>query len=117
VANRNYSLRKCPFRRHDRWTPLREYQPCYRLNRFLVVRLAKEVVLAGHRFSVRVQIISMVEQDWNTNEKIAGESPGTPKKQYQDPAFRHERVFETMALHCGKVQDTNFQCRFNRHTS
>jgi hypothetical protein len=39
------------------------------------------------------------------------------KKLYQDPAFRHERVFETMALACGKVSATNFQCRFNRHSS
>jgi hypothetical protein len=40
-----------------------------------------------------------------------------PKKPYQDPAFRFERVFETMALACGKVQPTNFQCRFHRHSS
>jgi hypothetical protein len=58
----------------------------------------------------------MAEQDWNTNKKIADERQAE-KKQYQEPAFRHERVFETMALACGKVQDTNFQCRFNRHTS
>jgi hypothetical protein len=25
------------------------------------------------------------------------------KKPYQKPAFRHERVFETQALSCGKV--------------
>jgi len=62
-------------------------------------------------------IILMAEQDRNINEKTAGESPLAAKKQYQDPAFRHERVFETMALACGKIQDTNFQCRFNRHTS
>jgi hypothetical protein len=89
-----------------------EYQTCYRLNRFLVVRLAKEVVGV-----VRVQIIFMVEQDWNTNENIAGESPQTAKKQYQDPAFRHERVFETMALHCGKIQATDFMCRSSRNAS
>jgi hypothetical protein len=27
-----------------------------------------------------------------------------PKKAYTKPAFRHERVFETSALACGKVQ-------------
>jgi hypothetical protein len=26
-----------------------------------------------------------------------------PKKTYQKPAFRYERVFETMALACGKT--------------
>jgi hypothetical protein len=25
------------------------------------------------------------------------------KKPYQKPAFRYERVFETQALHCGKL--------------
>lgn len=62
-------------------------------------------------------IILMAEQDRNINEKIAGESLRPAKKQYQDPAFRHERVFETMALSCGKVQDTSFQCRISRKNS
>ena len=66
---------------------------------------------------MRVQIILMVEQDWNTDEKIAGESPLAPKKQYQDPAFRYERVFETMALSCGKTSATQFQCHFHRNAS
>lgn len=40
------------------------------------------------------------------------------KKPYTKPTFRDERVFETMALTCGKVQATQFQCRgFNRKNS
>ena len=39
------------------------------------------------------------------------------KKPYQKPSFRHERVFETMALACGKIGPTQAQCRFNRKTS
>jgi hypothetical protein len=39
------------------------------------------------------------------------------KKPYQEPAFRYERVFETMALSCGKVNATEFQCRFHRMSS
>ena len=66
----------------------------------------------GHRNSVL-----MDEQDLNTGKKSAAQSSHTAKKQYQEPAFRHERVFETMALSCGKVQPTTLQCRFNRHTS
>jgi len=31
------------------------------------------------------------------------DSTGKPKKLYQKPAFRHERVFETLALSCGKT--------------
>jgi hypothetical protein len=39
------------------------------------------------------------------------------KKPYQKPAFRYERVFETLALSCGKVNPTQSQCRFNRKVS
>jgi hypothetical protein len=39
------------------------------------------------------------------------------KKPYEKPAFRYERVFETMALNCGKISATQAQCRFNRKTS
>jgi hypothetical protein len=59
----------------------------------------------------------MTEQDWNTNEKNSDETPRTAKKQYQEPAFRHERVFETMALSCGKISATQFQCHFHRNAS
>jgi hypothetical protein len=40
-----------------------------------------------------------------------------PRKAYQKPAFQHERVFETMALACGKLSPTQFTCHFNRKTS
>ena len=39
------------------------------------------------------------------------------KKPYHKPAFRHERVYETMALACGKMSSTESQCRFNRKAS
>jgi hypothetical protein len=39
------------------------------------------------------------------------------KKPYTKPTFRHERVFETMALACGKIHPTQAQCRFNRKNS
>jgi hypothetical protein len=45
-------------------------------------------------------------------------SPGAgPKKAYVKPAFQHERVFETMALACGKVNGTSGQCNTNRKNS
>ena len=34
----------------------------------------------------------------------------TTKLPYQKPAFRYERVFETMALACGKINPTQGQC-------
>jgi len=39
------------------------------------------------------------------------------KKPYQKPGFRHERVFETRALICGKVQTTQEACAHNRKNS
>lgn len=33
------------------------------------------------------------------------------KKLYQKPAFRYERVFETLALTCGKVVVTQATCQ------
>ena len=44
-------------------------------------------------------------------------SIGSPKKPYVKPAFRQERVFETMALACGKVSTTQSACRNNRRNS
>jgi hypothetical protein len=46
-----------------------------------------------------------------------GEVETTGKKPYIKPMVRHERVFETMALSCGKVQSTEHGCHFNRKTS
>ena len=39
------------------------------------------------------------------------------KKIYQKPTVRYERVFETSALTCGKVQTTQSGCHQNRKTS
>ena len=35
---------------------------------------------------------------------------GVRKREYVKPAFRHEAVFETMALLCGKLAGTTLQC-------
>ena len=39
------------------------------------------------------------------------------KKLYQKPAFRYERVFETLALHCGKLVGTGGLCHQVKKTS
>ena len=50
-------------------------------------------------------------------------APDTPalgegaKRPYVKPSFRHEQVFETMALACGKVNNTQASCRVNRRNS
>ena len=47
---------------------------------------------------------------------VAAPDGGT-KEPYQKPAFRHEKVFETMALACGKVSNTQASCHSNRKNS
>jgi hypothetical protein len=44
-------------------------------------------------------------------------APAEGKRAYVKPAFRHERVFETMALACGKISATQASCRTNRRNS
>jgi len=51
-------------------------------------------------------------EDRRTTQKDA-----PARKPYSKPGFRWERVFETMALACGKVSPVQVQCRFNRKTS
>jgi hypothetical protein len=48
---------------------------------------------------------------------FSAESKTGGKKSYQKPDMRFERVFETMALSCGKVQTTQGQCHANRKAS
>ena len=51
-------------------------------------------------------------------QQIAGiENGAGGKKPYHKPARRRERVFETTALACGKVQTTQGQCAHNRKNS
>jgi len=45
------------------------------------------------------------------------ESRGHKRKPYEKPAFRHEQVFETMALACGKINITQGACRSSRRNS
>ncbi len=50
-------------------------------------------------------------------ENSSAAQPGRPKKPYRKPDFKFERVFETMALSCGKISPAQSQCRFNRKNS
>ena len=49
----------------------------------------------------------------NQNDMMrpAGRAGAAGREPYQKPAFRHEQVFETMALACGKIVATISQCR------
>jgi hypothetical protein len=60
--------------------------------------------------------LSMTQKNQPSAErKNAPRSPA--KKTYSKPEFRYERVFETLALACGKVHANQGQCRFNKKRS
>jgi hypothetical protein len=49
--------------------------------------------------------------------KVSAPGEAAPRKPYVKPAFRHEKVFETMALACGKINAVQAACRTNRRNS
>ena len=53
----------------------------------------------------------------HTKKRIDTASTAKTKRPYTKPAFQHEKVFETMALACGKLSPTQRPCRFNRKNS
>jgi hypothetical protein len=55
----------------------------------------------------------MDQKDRVAGDKNAGGKSETGKKPYCKPSFRYERVFETMALSCGKITRRAAHCRFN----
>jgi hypothetical protein len=63
----------------------------------------------------------MSETEWKGGEPSpddaaarAESKPTRSRKPYQKPAFRFERVFETMALACGKTSSTQSHCRLGQ---
>jgi hypothetical protein len=52
-----------------------------------------------------------------TKDQTGKPLPAAPRKVYRPPTVRHERVFESSALTCGKVQTTQSGCHQNRKTS
>jgi len=59
----------------------------------------------------------MSEKDATARGKAEVQPRKEAKKPYQKPSFRFERVFETMALACGKISITQKHCHFNRKSS
>ena len=58
-----------------------------------------------------------VRKSGAADEKTGGSAEAKKKRPYVKPSFEYERVFETMALACGKISPTQSQCRFNRKSS
>lgn len=59
----------------------------------------------------------MPQKDGALSQKVVAESRTAAKRPYQKPSFRHEKIFETMALQCGKMQSTEGTCHYNRKNS
>jgi hypothetical protein len=55
--------------------------------------------------------------DGNSSQPTAAERRAEAKKPYQKPSFRQQKIFETMALQCGKMQSTQGSCHLNRKNS
>jgi len=57
-------------------------------------------------------------KDGAADAKTSGSADAKKKRPYVKPSFECERVFETMALACGKIAPTQSQCKFtNRKNS
>jgi len=61
--------------------------------------------------------MSDVRKDQHAKKAEKPGSTAKSKRPYTKPDFQHEKVFETMALACGKLSPTQAQCRFNRRNS
>jgi hypothetical protein len=90
------------------------------LSRLSCCKLADKRILRRSR-ELPPQLVedarTFMQKDANADDKNVNDRAGAGKKPYRKPEFRYERVFETMALACGKMSPTELQCRFNRKTS
>lgn len=59
----------------------------------------------------------MMEDNRPSESKMMARNKPAGKKSYQKPAFRHERVFETMALVCGKTAGVQGRCNVVKKNS
>ena len=62
---------------------------------------------------VKQEGLCMTKQDQTDKQS----RPTRDRKPYLKPAFEREKVFETQALTCGKMQTTQASCHQNRKHS
>jgi len=58
-----------------------------------------------------------MQHDFDNTQRPIEPPAGGVKAPYRKPAFRYERIFETRALTCGKVQTTQGSCAHSRSNS
>jgi len=59
----------------------------------------------------------MIPADMSKADKGKRGPAAGVKKPYHKPSFKHEKVFETMALACGKINATQQSCKSVKKTS
>ena|GEM_PF-608797 len=64
-----------------------------------------------------LEVIIMRQREDTDQHTGPLEAQQAARKPYRKPALRHEQVFETRALTCGKVQATQAACHYERKAS
>lgn len=70
---------------------------------------------ASVAIGVKINGVSLMSIDHPTSEQPC--AAANPKKPYEKPAFRHEQVFVTTALSCGKVGSGTSACSIHSSAS
>ena len=60
---------------------------------------------------LELNLCGMMRPDMSTADKGRSTPAKGKKKPYQKPSFKFEKVFETMALACGKISATQQNCK------
>ena len=69
----------------------------------------------GVAIGTKISGVSLMSMDNSSSEQP--QAAANDKKTYEKPAFRHEQVFVTTALSCGKITTTQSGCGLNTKVS
>ena len=61
--------------------------------------------------------MNFIPQEEHGRQSAMSEAKSSTRRPYVKPQVRHERVFETQALSCGKVSPVQGTCSINRKNS
>ncbi len=61
--------------------------------------------------------MNMIPQEPKDRKSATDDAKPNTRRPYVKPQVRHERVFETQALSCGKVNPVQGTCSINRKNS
>ena len=73
--------------------------------------------ISSAQITKRGKLMNMIPQDEKDRKPALAEAKSSTRRPYVKPQVRHERVFETQALSCGKVSPVQGTCSINRKNS